>query len=275
MGAPLVSVCIPAYRGAHLLPATIESVLAQTLREFELVIIDDASPDATADVVARYRDPRVRYLRNAANLGPEGNWNRCLAEARGRYLKLLPQDDLLQPACLARQVAVLEQDRDERIALVFCSRRVITASGQPVLVRGYRGRPEGIVPAQQLVRACVRRGTTVIGEPGAALFRRSLAQRTGGFDATDPYVIDLDYFFRLLLAGDGYYLPEPLVSFRVSRQAWSVTIGRRQSAHFSRFVRRASREPRHAIGRLDRALASIMAPVNNLLRLLFYRIFPA
>ena len=64
--APAVSVCIPAYRGAAHIGEAIESVLAQTLADFELVVVDDASPDDTAAVVARYRDARIRFLRNVA-----------------------------------------------------------------------------------------------------------------------------------------------------------------------------------------------------------------
>ncbi|MCK7579239.1 MAG: AAC(3) family N-acetyltransferase [Chromatiales bacterium] len=86
--APLISVCIPTYRGAAHLPAAIDSVLEQTLSDFELVIIDDNSPDQTAEIVSAYSDSRIRYLRKSVNLGPEGNWNRCLAEARGTYFKL-------------------------------------------------------------------------------------------------------------------------------------------------------------------------------------------
>src|SRR5690242_10061173 len=135
--APSVSICIPTYRGTAHLGAAIDSVLAQTYRDFELLIIDDNSPDDTAHLVARYDDPRIRYLRNTSNLGPEGNWNRCLAEARGKYFKLLPHDDLLTPNCLERQVSVLEDDASERLAFVFCARRIIDSRGRWIGTRGY------------------------------------------------------------------------------------------------------------------------------------------
>ena len=65
--APTVSVCIPAYRGGPYIGEAIESVLAQTFADFELVVIDDASPDDTAQVVARYHDARIRFVRNERN----------------------------------------------------------------------------------------------------------------------------------------------------------------------------------------------------------------
>jgi glycosyltransferase involved in cell wall biosynthesis len=271
--SPRVSVCIPTYRGAATLGAAIESVLAQTLTDFELVIIDDGSPDDTRAVVERYRDPRLRYLRNESNLGPEGNWNRCLAEAQGRFFKLLPHDDLLHPECLARQVIVLETDRDERLALVFSARTVLRPDGRALMRRGYPGAVEGRLPAQQVMRACVRRGTNLLGEPGAVLMRRSLAERVGPFDATFPYVIDLDYWFRLLLHGDAYYCAEPLASFRVSTGQWSIALGRQQSADFRRCVARHRDRSGLSIDPLDELIGWLTSEWNSLARRVFYRLY--
>jgi len=270
--APAVSVCIPCYRGAAHLGAAIESVLAQTFTDFELVIIDDNSPDNTDEVVAGFADPRIRYLKNPHNLGPEGNWNRCLDEARGRYFKLLPQDDLIAPACLEKQVAVLDADADHRLALVFSSRTILDARDRTVMVRGYAKRYSGVVPARTLIRQCVRRGTNVIGEPGSVLFRRDSAAQAGRFDASIPYVLDLDYWVRLLCNGDAYYLNEPLAAFRVSIGSWSVRIGARQSLEYQQFIRKLAADPRFTASGPDIMLGKLMAKVNAVLRSLLYRV---
>ncbi|MDP3441090.1 MAG: glycosyltransferase family 2 protein [Azonexus sp.] len=199
---PKVSVCIPTYRGGPTIGASIESVLAQSLRDFELLVIDDCSPDDTAAIVASFSDSRIRYLRNEHNLGPAGNWNRCLKEARGQYFKLLPHDDLLHPQCLQRQVAILESDHNENFALVFSAREVLAPAGRVLMRRGFPGGEEGVINAREVILACTRRGTNLLGEPGAVLFRQSLADKIGLFDATNPYVIDLDYWFRLMVHGD-------------------------------------------------------------------------
>lgn len=270
---PCVSVCIPTYKGAQTIGPAIASVLAQTVTDFELLVIDDGSPDATAEVVAGFSDPRLRYLRNTTNLGPEGNWNRCLAEARGRYFKLLPHDDVLAPQCLARQSAVLDADRDDRIALVFSAREVIGPDDRVLTRRGYPGAREGRLPAGQVLRQCVRRGTNLLGEPGAVLFRRALAQRVGAFDARQPYVIDLDYWFRLLAHGDAYYCDEVLASFRVSASQWSVALGRQQSQDFRAFVARHDAEGGLALSLLDRGLGRVTPALNNLARRVFYQVY--
>jgi glycosyltransferase involved in cell wall biosynthesis len=268
---PAVSVCIPCYRGAAHLAAAIESVLAQTFTDFELIVVDDQSPDDTVALMRTFTDPRIRFLVNPVNLGPDGNWNRCLELARGRYVKLLPQDDLLAPTCLAEQVEVLERDRTEQIALVFCARTILDARDRAIMTRGYPQRRSGIVAARTLVRQCVRRGTNVIGEPGSVLFRRQLATVVGKFDASIGYVLDLDYWVRLLLHGDAYYLAKPLASFRVSGGSWSVRIGARQSQEYQRFIRKLMADPRYSATGVDVFAGKIMAKVNAVLRSVLYR----
>ena len=271
ISAPIVSVCIPAYRGAAHIAAAIESVLRQSFTDFELVIIDDNSTDDTAAIVQRYHDSRIRFLRNPENIGPQENWNKCLNESRGKYFKLLPQDDLLGPDCLKNQIAVLDQDGAQGLALVFCARTIVDARDRPIMQRAYSGRASGVIAAQLLIRDCMRRGTNLIGEPGSVMFRRHCAITVGPFDASIPYVLDLDYWFRLLLQGDAYYLSEPLASFRISRGSWSVAIGARQSIDYRRFIRKISMNPQFSSRYIDVLSGNIMAEINNFMRLVFYR----
>jgi glycosyltransferase involved in cell wall biosynthesis len=269
--APTVSVCIPTYRGAAHIAETIESALAQTFADFELIVIDDGSPDETGQVVARYRDPRLRYVREP-NAGVEENWNRCLRFARGRYFKLLPHDDLIAPDCLARQVAVLEADREERLALVFCARRIIDSRSRAVMTRRYPRSSSGVIPARAAVRSCIRSGANLLGEPGGLLFRTALGQRVGAFDASLRIVTDLDYWVRLLLHGDAYYLPERLASFRVSSGTWSVAIGAAQAAELLAFIEKVGANPAFDLSAFDIARGRLLARLNTLAKLFFYRL---
>lgn len=273
LAAPKVSVCIPTYRGGATIGAAIESVLAQSFCDFELIVIDDGSPDDTRAVVERFSDPRIIYQRNEHNLGPQGNWNRCLEMARGTYFKLLPHDDLLHLQCLERQVAVLDTDRDERIALVFSARDVLGPDGRVITRRSYPGGHEGSIAGDAVRRACVRRGTNLLGEPGAVLFRKSLADRVGAFDATNPYVIDLDYWFRLLAHGSAYFCTDSLASFRVSPESWSVAIGKAQDRDFIDFVTRAAVWMQPPLTTIDLLSTQVTARLNKWLRLIFYTVY--
>lgn len=271
--APRISVCIPTYLGEATIGVAIKSVLTQSLPDFELIVIDDGSPDGTRSIVEGFSDARVVYLRNEINLGPQGNWNRCLEVARGEYFKLLPHDDLLHPQCLERQAAILDRDLDQRIALVFSAREVLDPNGRVLTRRGYPGRGDGAIPGNSVMRSCVRRGTNLLGEPGAVMFRKSLADRVGPFDATDPYVIDLDYWFRLLAHGDAYYLADTLASFRISRSSWSVAIGNGQSSDFRNFVKRFTLLNALQATPLDQFCGRFTPFLNKLARMLFYRLY--
>jgi glycosyltransferase involved in cell wall biosynthesis len=236
-----------------------------------LIIVDDHSSDETFEIATSVNDPRIRCLRNDRRLGAEENWNRCLLEASGRYVKILPQDDLLAPNCLERQVAVLEADQPHNVALVFCARHIIDGDGRHLMER----RPFGAQPrrlnGRAVFRQCLRSGTNAIGEPSAVLFRRDIARQTGGFDATFPYVIDLDYWLRLLAHGDSVYIPDALASFRINPTQWSVTIGRAQARHFSDLAAKSATRPDLSPATLDLIAGQLVARLNNVARLLAYR----
>ncbi len=105
-----VSVCIPTYNGAAFLTEAIESVLSQSFRDFELLIVDDGSTDTTLDIARSFTDPRIAIYQNETQLGIPGNWNRCLSLARGEYICIFHQDDIMLPENLARKVEMLAAD---------------------------------------------------------------------------------------------------------------------------------------------------------------------
>lgn len=116
MSAPVVSVVMAAYNGAALIGETLESLATQTLGEFEAIVVDDRSTDDTLAVLRGWPDGRVRAIALEENGGPVRARNRAFAEARGRYIAGLDQDDLCRPERFARQVAYLEANPD--VALV-------------------------------------------------------------------------------------------------------------------------------------------------------------
>jgi glycosyltransferase involved in cell wall biosynthesis len=271
MTNPLVSVCIPTYRGSDFLAAAIDSVLNQSYQHFEVWILDDNSPDDTEAVVSRYTDSRITYIRNAHNLGPEGNWNSGLELARGKYFKLLPHDDLLASDCLEKQVSVLEDDKAGEIALVFGSREIIDPEGRVLMTRGLPGTKAGRIEGLALIKRCIRAGTNLIGEPGNALFRLDLVKSVGLYDATHPYLVDLDYWFRILLHGDAHYIAARTSSFRLCPGSWSVAIGGKQYQDFKGFVDKFQADSRFRISRTDRAIGLARARLNTVARAFVYR----
>lgn len=267
--SPRVSVCIPVYNCEAYIGAAVDSALAQTYGDFELLVLDNCSTDATPRILAGYKDPRLKVSRNAATLDYEDNWNESLRGASGEYVKVLCADDLLYPDCLARQVKALEQ---EGVSLVCSGRDVINPEGKALMRRAFASR-ELRLPGPAAVRRSMRAGTNTIGEPAAVLFRRSALEKAGPFSAEFPYVIDLNLWIRLLLQGDLYSIPEPLCAFRVSGGSWSVQIYDTQAADFTGLMEAAATDPRYGLTAADRISGRLRARINAALRMLFYKFF--
>ena len=267
---PRVSVGIPAYNGERFIGAAVESVLAQTWADFELYVIDDASTDGTLGRIRRYSDPRLRILSNETNIGHEGNWNRVLREARGEFIKLLPQDDVLHPDCLRKQVELFDNPANSSVVLTCCSRNIINATGRILIKRSFRNR-RGRIQGLRAVRESLRSGTNLIGEPGAVLMKSDILHRAGLFSAANFYVIDLDLWARILLYGDLFVLPESLCSFRVATGSASIRVASTQSKDFVAFIGRLDRSGSYDLSPMDRRLGAINALKNRILRKVLYR----
>lgn len=106
----LVSIIMPSYNTRDYIGASIESVLAQTYENWELLIVDDCSTDDTDAVVAKFTDPRIRYLKNERNSGAAVSRNYALREARGRWIAFLDSDDLWEPEKLSRQLNFMKEN---------------------------------------------------------------------------------------------------------------------------------------------------------------------
>lgn len=137
---PYFSVTIPAFKGKFL-KECIDSVLIQTDNDFELVIVDDASPENLKAIVEKFSDPRIRYFRNEVGFGAYnvvGNWNKCLEYARGKYIICMGDDDRLLPNCLADYRTLI--DRHPGLGLYHTRLQEISQNG--VVTDLAEGRPE-------------------------------------------------------------------------------------------------------------------------------------
>lgn len=104
MGSDLVSICIPAYNAEKTIESTLQSILNQSYRNLEIIIVDNASTDSTLSIVQRFKDPRTRIYRNERNIGAEKNWNKCLELASGEYIAIFHADDIYLPDIIKEQV---------------------------------------------------------------------------------------------------------------------------------------------------------------------------
>lgn len=182
--ARTVSVVIPCYNQAHYLGEAIESVLSQSYRHFEVVVVDDGSPDNTSEVAARY--PEVHCVRQE-NRGLSGARNSGLHHSRGEYLVFLDADDRLLPEALEIGIRELEADPDRAFVSGHC--RLISSDGS------YHSTPSGSRIEGDCYRELLLRN--YVWTPGLAMFRRTIVESVGHFDTSINPVADWDLYFRI------------------------------------------------------------------------------
>jgi glycosyltransferase involved in cell wall biosynthesis len=209
MDTPKVTVCLPTFNKARYVPAAIESVLAQEFRDYELLIVNDASPDQTDEIVRGFGDTRIRYIRNPRNMGLVENWNRCLNLAKGDYAIIFHDDDVMLPGLLQREVEVL--DRDSKVVLVHAAAQAIDESGAVFCVPP----PHTWPPLSSGIEFVARYWTQGYVVMPSAMFRRSLALKLGAFNPDLKYSADADLWQRMAFEGQVAFLDELLISNRV------------------------------------------------------------
>lgn len=174
---PLVSIGLPVYNGENFIREAIDSILAQTFKDFELIISDNTSTDKTEEICREYaaKDRRISYYRNEQNLGPAWNYNRVFELSSGKYFKWAAHDDVCAPEFLERCVEVLEQDAS--IVLCHPKTKVIDPYGK--VIKNYsKERANSLKPEERfrdnvfmpecyeifgLIRSSALRKTSLIG----------------------------------------------------------------------------------------------------------------
>lgn len=247
---PLVSVCIPCYNGAEFLSQTLQSVLDQTLKDFEVIVADNHSTDRSVEVAASLADPRIKILHGSSNIGMARNCARAMATASGKYVKLLCADDLLHPECLMRQTHILEETEGRGVVLTVCARSIIDQSGRTVL-NGSLPLSPGVIGRAALIRKCIRWGTNLVGEPAVGLFRRSCVAAFDQCELSNSYLLDLNFWAEILREGEAFVDDRRMAAFRISRSAVSSKLGLRQAECFRRFARKIKAEPGSSVSSLD------------------------
>lgn len=202
--APSVSVIMATYKGAALVRETIDSVLAQTLTDFELIIVDDCSPDDTVKVLRHYMDPRIRIIESPVNQGPVLARNLAVSHARGRYIAALDQDDICLPDRFARQAEYLDAHRDVAVVASACD---ILKNGRVKPGKAPRKTTPGFLRWLLHVRNPLVWSSVMI--------RTDAAQRLEPFSRTEiQFAEDFDLYHRLAGLGRLACIDEVLTIYR-------------------------------------------------------------
>lgn len=164
---PRVSLLVPVFNRSELLVPCLNSALAQTMTDLEVVVVDGASTDGTWEVCLRFAaaDSRVRVFRDAVNSGPARGWWRCIEEAQGTYATFLWSDDVLQPTFLERTVPLLA---DKNVAFVFTAAEI---GAEPGAGQISYAQPSRLMPSQEFIEGSLPGTGKYPVSPACALFR--------------------------------------------------------------------------------------------------------
>ena len=217
---PLVSIGVPVYNGERFLAQALDTLLGQTLRDFELIISDNASTDRTANICLDYaaRDARIRYIRQASNIGGARNWNFVALEARGRYFKWASADDFCDPRMLEKCVAVLSADPN----VVLCYGRACIVDEETGEHRPFAHDVSAVDPRPSERFKTVFRSQLLIGNVLQGVIRLDVLRRTP-LERLYPHG-DNVLMAELALRGRFVLLADILFYRRLGPRTWSMRL---------------------------------------------------
>lgn len=221
MSTPLISICVPNLNKVRYLPERMETLLAQTFTDWEMIVCDSYSDDGSWELLQKYKsDPRIR-LYQVPRHGIYAGWNECLQRAQGEYINIATSDDTASPCLLEKLIEPLERRRD--IHLSVCDFQEIDAQSRPTAHRCVRFR-EFLsrwlnVPHIRSGKTEFLANTVFIATwytMASVLFRRSLLTNTGLFRTDKKSFADTDWTLRASLATDIAHVPGQWTTFRLS-----------------------------------------------------------
>ena len=223
---PKVSVCIPVYNGSNYIAESIESVLAQTYEDYQLIVIDNCSTDNTEEIVRNFDDPRLTYIRNKQNLGLMVNFNRCLELATGEYVYIWHHDDVMLPDNLKLKVQLLDEHPD----VGFVHSNLINIDDKGAVVASeiwYEGSrhdyiEDGLTAFNKYLAHMPRGASLFIG---AVLARRSCYEKVGEFCVELPHCLDSEMWMRMMLFYKVACIGTPLLKYRIHPTTASKDLG--------------------------------------------------
>jgi predicted O-linked N-acetylglucosamine transferase (SPINDLY family)/GT2 family glycosyltransferase len=229
---PLVTVCIPTYNGERFLAETISSILHQTYPNLEIIVSDDNSSDDTVKVARSFkRDSKLEFsILEHEQYGLSQNWNFCISQAKGKYIKFVFQDDLLEPTAIAEMVELAEQDNE--IGLVFSPRTLFTTPGDdyydPSVLDNHGAKDihkgwsnlKPIQSGQELLQDLniFNYSINKIGEPTTVLIKKEMFDRVGLFNSELCQLVDLEMWLRIISECKVGFVDRYLSRFRLHEQ---------------------------------------------------------
>lgn len=208
--APLISICIPAYKNVVYLERLLRSIQSQTFLDFEVVVTDDSPDTAVRELTDRYQSLLpIRYFRNEIALGSPANWNAAIAYAKGQWIKIMHDDDwFADEQSLAVFANAIQQTKASFIFSGFVNVQLETGAEHPFVISNTQEKMLRQNPLY-LFR------TNYIGHPSTTLIKNELAQ---WFDESIKWVVDFEFYIRVLRQHSFYAIKQPLIHIGIGSE---------------------------------------------------------
>lgn len=231
----LISIVLPVYNGARFLKESIDSIISQTYRNWELIIVDDCSTDVTPYIVKDYilKDTRVRYYRNEKNLGLPANLNKGFSLTRGNYLTWTSDDNRFKSTALETMLRVLKKDAESQ--LVYASYQIIDDKGKIIgqMLADSKG-------SQNIV------GSNVVG--ACFLYTRRAMELTGQYDSALFLVEDFDFWQRMFTKVKVTFVSDVLYEYRWHADSLTST---KKEKEFGMLLEKMLKKNRPGFGKIS------------------------
>jgi glycosyltransferase involved in cell wall biosynthesis len=225
MSEPLISICIPTYNGEEFLDQCLKSCIGQSYANYEIVVCDDKSSDATAKIIEKYctQISKIRFIQNPSNLGLVGNWNKCMEEARGEWIKFVFQDDYISSDCLQEFV----NNIDDNIKLLVSERNFVLPTDASSETRKYYEhgvrtltntcKNNSLIYSPTLISRIAVQNMCMnfIAEPSLSFFKKDIVSEIGFFNPALKQICDLEFLLRVASCYGLKYVPKKICSFRI------------------------------------------------------------
>jgi len=215
----LISICIPTYNSEKYIYECLDSVARQTYKNLEIIVSDNNSDDNTLKIVRSFKLNNLKIFKNESNVGMVENFNLSFKYSTGKYIKFLASDDKIEKKSIEKAYEVFQKNDD--VVLVSSSKKVINSNSKTIFKK-ISSLNEGGYNGDAIINKIIYSGRNPIGEPSTALIRRSVIEEVGGFKSMYPMTLDIDFWISILNCGNFYFIDEPLASFRVHENSYSV-----------------------------------------------------
>lgn len=230
MSAPLVSICVPIYNGEQHLRTCLDSILLQTYKNTEIILVDDCSTDNSAELARSYKNlnPRVQFFQNSSNLGLVGNWHKSIQISKGEWIKFVFQDDFIETNCIEKLVCSAKENNSP----ISISKRALLFDNQTDIgfrdyiknlptIESIHGSSGYITPVQISKTALTHLDVNIYGEPTSTLYHRTCFTDYGEFNRHLTQSCDYEFLIRVGSNLGIAYTAQTLATFRVHNTSTS------------------------------------------------------